>query len=235
MEKFKVLLLSKDKFITEIFREALDEQLYEIYLTCCPEKIVEIAIEKKIDLFFIEMDIAGMDGYETCGFLNDIMETASIIKVMIVSELNLTIFQRAKSVGVTDFLLRPLYSGEVRIKVENILHTRNDFQKLLQENQDLAASHVGFSVEHYIGQPLTAIQGAVEVLKMVRNTKREVSAEQLGEVYDIIIEASKELDQVIKKFGKLKTYKVNTTISNQKIIDIDSDEEEIITGDVELF
>lgn len=236
MEKIRVLLFAKDKFIKEIFQEALDEKLYEIYLTCCKDKIVETAIEKKVDLFFIEMDMPSVDGYEVCGFLNDIMETCQIIKVMIVSELNLDIFQRAKDVGVTDFVMRPLYATELRIKIENILHTRKDFQKLLQENQDIAASHVGFSVEHYIGQPLTAIQGAVEVLKMVRNSKKEVSQDQLDEVYEIIIEASKELDQVIKKFGKLKTYKVNKTItSNQKIIDIDSDADDVITGDIELF
>ncbi len=235
MEKTRILLFTHDKWTTEIFQEALDDS-FVIYLTGNPDRVVEAAIENDIDLFFIDMGMTDADGFGICRCLNDIMETSHITKVMIVTSMNLELFKRAKEVGVTDFLLQPLYSGEVRITVENILYSKQLYENMLKERQDIAAAHVGFSVEHYIGQPLTAILGAVETLKTIYKRDSELPREEFQSLLDIIIEASKELNSTIRKFGKLNSYRVTRAINNQKIIelnDLDTASEE--TGDIQLF
>lgn len=235
MKKTKILLFTNDKWTSEIFQEALNDS-YVIYVTSNPDRVVEAAIENEIDMFFIDMDLAGVDGYQVCGYLNDIVETRRITKVMIVMAMDLELFQKAKEAGVSDFLLQPLYSGEVRIKIENILYSNENLERLLREKQDIVASHVGFSVEHYIGQPLTAILGAVETLKLIRHKSGEIEREELNDILDIIIDASKELNTTIRKFGKLSSYKVTRAFDNEKIIELDeldtTDEE---TGDIEIF
>jgi PleD family two-component response regulator len=95
VEKTKILLFTRDKWTAEIFQEALDDT-FIIYATGNSEKVVEAAIENKIDLFFIDMEMTGVDGFKICEYLNDIVETSHITKVMIVIAMDLNLFERAK-------------------------------------------------------------------------------------------------------------------------------------------
>jgi hypothetical protein len=53
---------------------------------------------------------------------------------------------------------------------------------------------------------------------------------------DIIIEASKELNATIRRFGKLNSYRVTSEINNQKIIELNNlDTTEEQSGDIQLF
>jgi CheY-like chemotaxis protein len=215
----------------EAFLQAFISEGYNVALYDNPDGIKEIIERELPDLVFIDTGFPGLDWETLCREIYDNEHTFEVAVVPVCKEADIETIRRAKKAGAMDLLIKPIQPYELLIKTANIFL----FKERCHMKSNLVASHVGFSVEHYVGQPLTAVLGAVKTLRSLRERGITPSNDQLHEMIDIIIDGSDELSVMIKKFGKLKLYRVTERFSNKKIIDISHTDEEEDDEGVRLF
>ena len=228
----RIMVWENDPENREVFLRTFVSEGYNVTISDSPAGIKE-AIEKELpDLVYIDTGFPGFDWESLCRELYDNEHTFDVAVIPTCNSADIELIRRAKKAGAADLLIKPIQPYELLIKTANVFL----FKERIHIKSDRVASHVGFSVEHYVGQPLTAVLGAVKTLRSLRERGITPSKEQLRDMIDIIIDGSDELSAVIKKFGKLKSYRVTERFTNKKIIDISqTDEDEETEDGVRLF
>ena len=231
MKGTRIMVWESDPAVRETFLQTYIPEGINVTLSDKPENILEDIRKELPELVFIDTLFPGMDWKKLCGDIYSDELTFGVAVVLLFTNGDFETLRAAKFSGAVDVLIKPFQPYELLIKTENIL--------LLEDRchmkSDRVASHVGFSVEHYVGQPLTAVLGAVSTLRGLREHGITPTDAQLREMIDIIIDGSDELSAVIKKFGRLKSYRVTDKYSNKKIIDFDSDDDDDEDDEVLLF
>ncbi|OHD56873.1 MAG: hypothetical protein A2Y33_09840 [Spirochaetes bacterium GWF1_51_8] len=231
MKGTRIKVWESDPAVRESFLQAFVPEGINVDISDQSGNILKDIRKELPDLVFIDTLFPGLDWKALCGEIFNNEHTFEVAVVLLFKDADFETLRVAKLAGATDVLIKPFQPYELLIKTENILL----FKSRCHMKSNLVASHVGFSVEHYVGQPLTAVLGAVKTLRSLRERGIKPTDDQMRDIIDIIIDGSDELSTVIKKFGKLRSYHVTDRFSNKKIIEFDPDADDGDDGGVSLF
>lgn len=87
------------------------------------ERALEIAGESEYDVVFLDVEMSGMDGFETCAELKKIRPRLRV--AMLTGKVHSTDFQRGRAAGCDNYLAKPPHDADLR----TVLHLTS-FKKL---------------------------------------------------------------------------------------------------------
>ncbi len=165
----RILLIDDDETIIAVLSKALGKQGYEVTSALTGEEAVEVFDADDVDLAIVDIGLPGMDGIAVARALRERAGDQFVPIVMVTgtdqSEARLRAFQG----GCDDYLVKPVNLFELEARVRSLLERRRAHDELARANerlrelqrkkQDLAAL-----VVHDLRNPLSAIQGNVELL-----------------------------------------------------------------------
>jgi len=120
MPTYKILSVDDEPTNQLVIDEILEDD-YEVKLVYSGEECLENVKDFKPDLILLDINMPGIDGYETCTKLKDDPETKSI-PVLILSALSTTEEKlKGYEVGAVDYISKPFDHDELISKIDKIL------------------------------------------------------------------------------------------------------------------
>jgi len=123
MSKLKILSVD-DEPTNQLVIEELLEENYEVKLVYSGEECLEVVKDFKPNLILLDINMPGIDGYETCERLKKDDDTRQI-PVIILSALSTTEEKlKGYEVGAEDYIAKPFDHDELIQKIDNTLSLR---------------------------------------------------------------------------------------------------------------
>ncbi|MCG8669119.1 MAG: response regulator [Pseudomonadales bacterium] len=151
MTKYKILLVDDEAFFFELISELLGEQYQFEYLECGEECLAKAELIKP-DLILMDVQMPGLNGYETCSQLKQ-SEATKDIPVFFVSA-NDCIEEKVKGydAGGHEYIVKPLDGPEIDRKIKLFLDQASELER---QKQALAyatsAAHTALSSQGELG------------------------------------------------------------------------------------
>ena len=151
------------------------------------------------DLILLDIQMPGIDGFETCRQLKADAKTKDI-PVIFISALNNTRDKlEAFRAGGVDYISKPFHLEEVQARVDvqiELQRFRQRDQQLIKEQAQLIAELDAFShtVAHDLKTPLSVITGYAELLTLSRDL---VSEEKRADITNKIMIGSTRMNRII--------------------------------------
>jgi two-component system cell cycle response regulator len=125
-----VLLVEDDEQDIKLLLNYLHGQPYHIMLAKNGEDAISLAAQKKIDLVLLDILLPGMDGFETCNRLKEMDKTSNIQIVLITNLSDLESKIKGVEMGSDDFLVKPINSKELLVRINALLKKKEYMDKL---------------------------------------------------------------------------------------------------------
>ena len=171
------------------------------------------------DLILLDIQMPGIDGFETCRQLKEDERTANI-PVIFISALNDTSDKvKAFHAGGVDYITKPFQLEEVQARVDvqiELQRLRQHDQQLIEEQAQLIAELDAFAhtVAHDLKNPLSVISGFTELLLM---PQIELSEEEKLNVLSKIVIGSERMSRIIDALLMLANVRKATDLQMEPV------------------
>jgi len=132
-----ILIVDDSPSNLQLLSQFLESEGYNIKLTLSGKFVLKFVQKVIPDLILLDINMPDMDGFEVCQQLKSMPETQYIPIIFISAYNNVSDRIKALEVGGIDYISKPLHTGEVVIRIKNILNLYNQYQKILEENTQL--------------------------------------------------------------------------------------------------
>jgi len=143
----KILIVDDDCAFIGLVEKALVRDGYQLIKAGSGRECLQLLFSQKPDLVLLEIDITGMDGWQTCRRIRDICDTP----VIIISGIHDTEkdIVRGLNYGADDYIIKPVGESELFARVQAVLRRSRPFSSPYEAayNDDLLNVNVA---EHRI-------------------------------------------------------------------------------------
>lgn len=171
----------------DVARDLLEKEGYQILIATSGEKALKRAEAANPDLILLDIQMPGMDGFQTCEKLKTDKHTKDIPIIFLTAQAETDSVVKGFELGAVDYVTKPFNARELIVRVHTHL-TKNLLQKQLQvanASKDKFFSIIG----HDLKNPFNAIIGLLEIIK---EDFDELSGEEVKQlVLDIHSSATK--------------------------------------------
>jgi len=134
----KVLIVDDVPTNVKILRDAIKSEGYKIFVADNGEDGLRIAFGALPDIILLDILMEpGIDGYEVCRRLKQNQDTEHIPVIFITVKENKESVIESFQVGGVDYITKPFYEDEVRVRVKTHLKNSLLTQEVLQKNKEL--------------------------------------------------------------------------------------------------
>lgn len=173
----RVLVVDDNEQNRTLARMTLEQEGgYSVSLASNGEEGLRLFESERPDCVLLDVRMPGMDGFEVCQRLRATPGGADVPVVFLTALRDVETFDRAEAVGGNDFLTKPVYPGELVLRVQQVLRMRrldaefqaqcdllrrqrNELFRLQLQKEDLAAF-----VVHDLKNPVNAIDLEAQVI-----------------------------------------------------------------------
>lgn len=114
----KVLLMEDDAQLSEIIKEYLEENGYDVRLATDGEEAFDMAYEEKFDIFLLDVKVPLMNGFD---LLSKLRREGNETPAIFLTSLNgIEDLSRAFEAGCDDYLKKPFELKELLLRVKSI-------------------------------------------------------------------------------------------------------------------
>ena len=215
----RVLVVDDQEANLQLLERILRPLGVEVALLADPRRAAKRLIEFAPDIILVDLHMPHMNGFEVLAQIRDFSSTDAFLPVvMLTADITPEAKRRALSLGVTDFLTKPVDVIEVALRVENLLRTRMLHQQLRlrgeslevaveertrqleQANrrmEELMRSKDEFvaSVSHELRTPLSVVVGLAAEL---RDNPQGFSPDMAAELIGMIADQSSEVSFIVE-------------------------------------
>ncbi|MDH3257776.1 MAG: hybrid sensor histidine kinase/response regulator [Nitrospinota bacterium] len=197
-DKPKILIVDDTPTNLSILEEILDED-YFISIAQSGTQALSITDKFVPDLILLDVNMPGIDGFETCRRLKSRKETCDIPVVFITARAEPEdVIQGFKEGGV-DYITKPFNHNEVMVRVKTHLKVQQLIRQLefkndqLKEVNDLKNKFLGMA-SHDMRNYLSAIKGYSQILQ---EDKEELPAETKDQFLSFIFKSSENMLKMV--------------------------------------
>jgi putative two-component system response regulator len=133
----RLLLVDDNLTNLKVLYQALEDEGYELLVSQSGEKALSIAKQAKPAVILLDINMPGIDGYETCRRLKEDPETADAIVVFLSARGDIEDKLHGFELGAVDYIGKPFQFEEVVARVRAHHHTYLKELKLKQEKAEL--------------------------------------------------------------------------------------------------
>jgi DNA-binding response OmpR family regulator len=124
----KILLVEDDEFIGESIKEYFELQGNRVDYFCSPQKALENIYPENYDIFLIDINMPGMNGYE---FYNELKNYASDVPVIFITAYSdIEHVEKAFSIGAADYIKKPFELKELELRVKRLVFKKTNYVKI---------------------------------------------------------------------------------------------------------
>lgn len=205
-ELINVLAIDDDKFIQKVITKSLSSDSLVVRTANDGEAGIEEAIRNIPDLILLDVEMPGINGYETCIRLREIDETKNIPIIFLSSHSSLQERMQGYEVGADDYLVKPFEKENLLVRV-NILVKYHNEREELRKQYELAHKNA-----------MTALTGAGELALAFRFLEKSNSYHTINDLAQGLLESTEQLSieccaMIIEQDQLLWYSSENTTIS----------------------
>ena len=135
--EYKLLIVDDLPENIKVLGNSLQHEEFVITFATSGEKVVEMAIKRKIDLILLDIMMPGMDGYQVCRMLKAEQRTKGIPVVFITAKTDKEDIVRGFQAGAVDYLTKPFNPAELSARVRTHLELRRARQVIENQAEEL--------------------------------------------------------------------------------------------------
>lgn len=156
----KILIVDDTPANLKVLRQALEPEGYSILIATSGEAAIKIAKNAQPDLILLDVQMPGIDGFETCRRLKEDESTENIAIIFVTARAETESLVQGFRAGSVDYIVKPFQNEEVLARV----HTHLKIEHLSREIQSAADRKGRFvaNITHEIRTPMTAIVGHLD-------------------------------------------------------------------------
>ncbi|MGD2183584.1 hybrid sensor histidine kinase/response regulator [Lusitaniella coriacea] len=133
----KILIVDDSRTNVEVLSDALTNAGYMIEIAQDGKSALQQAQEKQPDLILLDVQMPGIDGFETCHQLKENRETQNIPVIFTTAMTDITNKVKGLNLGAVDYIIKPFQPEEVLARVKVHLQLRQMTKTLAQQNIQL--------------------------------------------------------------------------------------------------
>jgi len=139
--KPKVLIVEDDSDMRRFVKEELEKE-YEIIEAVNGEEGFKAAINTALDLIISDIMMPQMNGLEFCKKIKTDERTSHISVILLTARSSQEYKMEGLETGADDYIIKPFYTDELRIKIRNVLETRKKIRERFGKALQLEPSSV---------------------------------------------------------------------------------------------
>jgi len=142
-DKIDVLAIDDDKFVQKLIAKALDSETILVRSALDGEIGIEMANEMVPDVILLDVEMPGINGYETCERLRNSLVTCEVPIIFLSSRSSLRERMQGYEVGGDDYLVKPFESENLLARINVLVRYQQErlsLQKQFQVAQKTAVT-----------------------------------------------------------------------------------------------
>ncbi len=179
-KQIDVLAIDDDKFIQKVIIKSLKSDAMNVRTASDGESGIEEALNKKPDIILLDVEMPGINGYETCDRLRNIESIKDVPIVFLSSRSSLRERMQGYEVGADDYLVKPFEKEYLNARI-NILVKYHSERKELREQYELAHENA-----------LTAMTGASELAVAMRFLEKSLTYHSINDLAQGLFECTEQ-------------------------------------------
>ena len=185
------------------------------------EEALEAIKKEAPDIILLDIMMPGLNGFEVCEKLKADEKYRSIPILFITAMAGMDEKIKGFQVGGADYITKPIDLNEVLARVKAHLRVREAEAERLQSKQIETAKNMIITYNHEMNQPLTAIQGYVDLL--MDDVKKN---DENYETFKTLKEQTDRLVKILDKIKSLETIETTEYIPGKTMIDLKLEEDD---------
>jgi len=196
--KPKILIVDDTPTNLHILEEILEEN-FSISIAQSGMQAIELAEKFKPDLILLDVNMPGLDGFQTCEQLKSQNSTRSIPVIFITARTEPEDVIRGFNEGGVDYITKPFNHREVvarvqtHLKIQQLIRELGTRNEQLKELNELKNKFMGMA-SHDMRNSLGAIKGYSQILKEDMN---ELPAETKDRFLNFIFKSSENILKMV--------------------------------------
>jgi CheY-like chemotaxis protein len=158
-DKKKILITDDDPIVASMLEASLADD-FEVMIVDSGEACLATVTSYKPDLVLLDIEMPGMNGYQTCQALQEQSDIHFVPAIFVSSHDTLEERLRAYEVGGVDFIIKPFEPEELLRKAQIAIELKAERENLAQEKDSMQKMAMSF---------LTNLGESGVVLKFLRN------------------------------------------------------------------
>lgn len=228
-QKYEILLIDDDVDLVAFFKESLEKQSYYVSIALSAERGLKIFYESKPDLILLDILLPDQSGMEV---LNQIVGKANkerIPIIMISSEYSKALQMQAYSLGVMDFIKKPVDMDLFLILIQNRFKLKTEWQKSIIVDELTGAfnrKHFNQTLKQLIADfkrtertfSLALID--LDYFKKVNDTYGHLIGDEVLQIFAEIVQGSIRIEDTFCRYGgeEFALFLPNTDASSAKLV-----------------
>jgi two-component system sensor histidine kinase/response regulator len=171
-----VLIVDDSPQNLELLEANLIPLSYGIIKAASGEEALEKLSENNIDLVMLDVMMPGINGFEVCRIIKKKAGYLPVIMITSLSDRD----SRIKGIesGADDFISKPFDSIELKLKIKNILKSKNLYDDVEKSRRAIKAldelkDNLTSFIVHDLRNPLSSISGFLDLLSISKDLKKE--------------------------------------------------------------
>ena len=177
-----ILAIDDDKFVQKMISRALSSDSIEVRAALDGETGIQMAEESMPNIILLDVEMPGINGYETCERLRNSPQTSKVPIIFLSSRSSLRERMQGYEVGGDDYLVKPFEKENLLARI-NILIKYHSERQLLEEQYQLAQKTA-----------VTALTGTSELGIAMQFLEKSIAYHTVQELMDGLFEGTNRFD-----------------------------------------
>lgn len=215
----KIILVVEDNpAMNNAICDILELNDYTVYSASQGQEALALMQKTKPDVILCDIMMPQMDGYTLLRHTRADDRLRTLPFIFLTARSSPEDKRQAKSIGIEDYLVKPVDPEDLLVAVENALRRTDMVAMETQTQMDTLRSQIVRTLQHEFRTPLTFILGYAEYLVEVSND--QVDLDTLRISTNAILEGGHRLQDLIEKFLMLADIQFRQQLPGQtEIID----------------
>ena len=201
--EIKILIVDDVQKNVQVLGTLLKNENYSLVIAQNGKEAIERAVKIQPDIILLDINMPGMDGIEVCTVLKENDEIKEVPVIFLTAQ-NTTISKvKGFSVGAADYIEKPYDPAELLARVATHLEIKFSREQIKKDSKLKATLKAHGILAHEVYNPLTAIMGNLDMMKMMIEGKT-INEEKL---LTFIKRSLEGCQSIVEKVESLKSLK----------------------------
>jgi signal transduction histidine kinase len=182
----RILIVDDEDRNRELLHDLLEVEGHTIFAATNGQQAIDLLATETVDLVLLDVNMPGMDGFETTRRLRADARTVSLPILLVTALAERGQRLRGIAAGANDYVVKPIDGPDLRLRVRNALHLRGLHTELAARYEELTRlenlrDSLVHMIVHDLRSPLTGLMTYLQLIELDLDAA-EVGAEVMQSI-----------------------------------------------------